>query len=102
MKREVFKECRIQCLGEPLAHGERYLKRAIKVSSVLVSLTGRGGGPASGVKGFVNAAASVQERIGRYRWGWGTEANELQVDRWDTHYGKGEGLGKQSPIKETA
>lgn len=80
----------------------KIFKTCNKGFQCLVSLTGRGGGPASGVKGFVNAAASVQERIGRYRWGWGTEANELQVDRWDTHYGKGEGLGKQSPIKETA
>lgn len=102
MKREVFKECRIQGLREPLARGESYLKGAIKVSSVLGSLTGRNGGPASGVKGFVKAAASVQERTGRYRWGWAQRQWATGGQMGHTHYGKGEGLGKQSPIKETA
>lgn len=35
--------------------------------------------------------SSSIKKIGRYRWGWGAEANELQMDRWVHTMAKGRG-----------
>lgn len=67
----------------------------------MASLTGRDGGPASRVKGFMKQLHLYRVEQAK-KTGWAAEAKKLQTDRWDTHHGKGEGLRTQSLITEAA
>lgn len=82
MKAVVFKKCRIQCLEEHLVQGgmgdQGWCERLHESSGIC---TGQGR---------------------QMPTGWGAKTKQLQMGRWNTYHGKGEGLGGQSPIKETA